>query len=113
MSTELEAVTLDGLAPAPPRRTRKPRAKKPVAQWSVIAFGATWCAPWSLLAPVLDDLADDGIPVQRHDVDVDAATAERYRIITLPTLLLLRDGTERRRITGAVSAAELRGFMGR
>lgn len=106
--------TLDGLAaPVPARRTRRARpAAKAATTWSLVAFGAAWCAPWPLLHPVLEQIDADGVPVEFVDVDRDAAAAERYRVVTLPTLVVLRDGTERRRITGAVSAGELRGFVG-
>lgn len=74
----------------------------------LVGFGASWCAPWQLLAPVLDRLAEDGIEVRRVDADRYDDHAERFRVICLPTFCLLRDGKEVRRKVGAVSEADLR-----
>ena len=89
------------------------RAAEPPAELSLMAFGATWVAPWQLLAAVLDRLEADGVGVTRVDVDEDEAAAERHRIVSLPTLLVLRGGEERRRLLGAVSEDELRRHLRR
>lgn len=100
-------------APAPASPKRRSRAKKPAAQWSLQAFGAKWCPPWALLGAIFDELEAQGVPVVRVDVDADPQAAERARIITLPTIVILREGQERRRVVGAVSLAELRAFVTR
>lgn len=100
-------------APAPPTRKRRTRRKAPAPQWSLRAFGATWCPVWPLLRTELDKLTADGLKVDVVDVDDDPAAAEEHRIIVLPTILILRDGSERRRITGAVSRDELKAAVRR
>src|SRR5690606_36498210 len=87
---------------------RRPRARKPKPQRSLHAFGAKWCPPWALMNEMFDELEADGVPIVRVDVDADPTSAERFRIISLPTILVLREGAERRRLVGAISAAELR-----
>lgn len=96
-------------SPAPPKK--RSRARKPKPQWSLHAFGAKWCAPWPLVNEMLDELEASGVPVVRVDVDADPTSAERFRIISLPTILVLREGVERRRVVGAISAAELRAHV--
>jgi thioredoxin 1 len=86
-------------------------ASVPRAGLALVAFGAPWCVPWTLLQPVLDELAEQ-VPVVRVDVHEDTATAEMYRVVSLPTFVVVRDGRERRRFTGAVGAADLRRGLG-
>ena len=107
------ALDLPGASLAVAPKQRRRAVKKVNASWSLQAFGAPWCAPWELLGGVLDTLEADGVPVERIDVDADPQAAERHRILILPTILVLRDGTERRRILGAVSLAELRAHLDR
>lgn len=78
-----------------------------------MAFGASWCAPWPLLQPILDRIVEAGITVQRVDIDSDEQLAERFRIVSVPTLILMRGSEERRRILGAVSEAELLALLTR
>jgi len=83
------------------------RAKAPAAPLTLLAAGATWAPPWTLLQPTLDRLEEAGITVTRVDVDEDEAAAEKYRIISVPTILVLRGTEERRRFIGAVGYDEL------
>lgn len=111
MSTD-ETLSLDllGSAAAPAARRRAPRRKKK-QEFSLRVFGATWSPVWPLVCDILDTLEADGVPVERVDVDVDAPAAEHDRIVTIPTILVLREGTERRRLMGAVSLDELRAHV--
>lgn len=77
------------------------------------AFGSAWCPVWSLLCTSLQELTADGIRVELVDVDADPIAAERARIVVLPTVLLLRDGSERRRVLGATSAGHVRQLIDR
>lgn len=60
-----------------------------------------------MLRPHLDSLSHDGVTVDMIDVDEDPAAAERHRIISLPTILVMRGTEERRRIVGATNGQEL------
>jgi thioredoxin 1 len=67
------------------------------------AFTAEWCAPCAWLYPILDSLAGeigDRLPVLRIDVDTVPETALRYRIASVPIVLLLDRGVERARSVG-------------
>lgn len=74
------------------------------------AFGATWSVPWRLLAGELAELAGDPLAecqVRVVDVDAEPALADRWRVVSIPTFLVLERGEEKRRVVGAVSAGEL------
>jgi thioredoxin 1 len=79
---------------------------------ALLCFGARWAPPWVLLQPALDRLAAAGADIRRVDLDLDPVAAEQHRIITVPTLIVLRGTVERRRILGAVSEAELHDLLG-
>jgi thioredoxin 1 len=67
------------------------RAAGPV----LVDFSAGWCGPCQALAPILDAVAADEaerLTVVKLDVDANPATATRYAIRGLPTLLLFKDG---------------------
>ena len=61
-----------------------------------VDFFATWCGPWQMLAPVLEDMDRNGdfgdIKVIKVDVDEAPEIAARYGVQSIPTLLLLKDG---------------------
>lgn len=59
----------------------------------LVDFWATWCGPCKMLAPVLDELAQEiDIPIVKVEVEENPATAEEYGIMSVPSLLLFKDG---------------------
>ena len=74
----------------------------------LVDFYADWCGPCRLMAPVLDQIARahaGDVLVVKLDTDRNPATAERFGIRGIPTMILFRDGRELRRQVGAVPAA--------
>ena len=61
----------------------------------VVDFFATWCGPCKMLSPVLEDLANDRSNVNIVKVDVDECQnlAKNYGIMSVPTLLLFKNGS--------------------
>lgn len=80
---------------------------------TLLVFGAAWCAPYVLLDDTLAHLAETGVDVRRINVDTWPQHAEQFRVLSLPTLVWVRDGGERRRHLGAISASELKTFVTR
>lgn len=77
----------------------------------VIDFGAEWCAPCRILAPIIEELAEeykDRIDVSTCDVEDNNALATRYTIRNVPTLLFVRGGEIVERHVGMASAETLR-----
>ena len=61
----------------------------------LVDFFATWCGPCKMIAPVLEDLANDpsfGVRIVKVDVDEAPDAAMEYKVQAIPTLLLFVDG---------------------
>ncbi len=77
----------------------------------LVDFWAEWCAPCKMVAPVLDDLAEeyDGkIKFTKVDVDTSPETAMKYGIRSIPTLLVFKDGSPVDQVVGAVPKAAIK-----
>lgn len=77
----------------------------------LVDFTAAWCPPCRLLTPILEQLADEYGPRARIvglDADDNQATAARFGVRGLPTLLYFRDGTLVDRTVGLLPKAALR-----
>lgn len=73
-------------------------------------FWAEWCGPCKMIAPILEDIAneyEDKLIVAKLDVDSNPATAMRYGVQSIPTLILFKNGQEAVRIVGARSKERL------
>ena len=71
----------------------------------LVDFWAEWCAPCKMVAPVLDDLAneyDGKVKFVKVDVDGNPETATKYGIRSIPTLLVFKDGIPVDQVVGAV-----------
>lgn len=76
----------------------------------LVDFFATWCRPCKMMHPVLEQVKDalgDRIRIIKVDVDKYGATAGRYQIQSVPTLMLFRNGETLWRASGAMSKADL------
>lgn len=72
--------------------------------YAVIDFWATWCGPCRMVAPIVEALAKDyagKITFGELDVDENQQTAMRFNTMSIPTLLILKNGKEVDRIIGA------------
>jgi thioredoxin 1 len=77
---------------------------------TLVDFWAAWCAPCLMIAPAVEEIANDHtgkLRVARMDVDTNRQTPENYGIRGIPTLILFKDGAEVHRIVGARPKAAL------
>ena len=77
---------------------------------TVVDFWAVWCGPCKMIAPVLEDIAEDygdQLQVVKLDVDNNNASAMKYGVMSIPTLILFKDGKAAERIVGFLPKEKL------
>ena len=83
---------------------------KAIAAGTVLVdFWASWCGPCRMVAPVIDQLADDfdgRATVGKVDVDEQGALAMRFGIQSIPTVMIFKDGTVAETLIGVRDYAE-------
>ena len=74
-------------------------------------FWATWCGPCMRQGPIVEALAEEGYAVGKVDVDQNMALAQQFRVVSIPTLILFKDGAEVKRFVGLTSKEELKSAL--
>jgi len=77
----------------------------------LVDFWAPWCAPCRMVAPVVEELAEeyDGrVSFAKLDVDQNPKTASKYRIMSIPSLIIFKNGQPVSQIVGYKPKAELK-----
>jgi thioredoxin 1 len=76
----------------------------------LVDFWAVWCGPCKMIAPVLDEIANEKtgkVKVAKVDVDSNQDLASRYGIRAIPTLLIFKDGQVKEQVVGMVGKKDL------
>ncbi|HDG3889124.1 TPA: thioredoxin [Staphylococcus aureus] len=69
----------------------------------LVDFWATWCGPCKMIAPVLEELAADyegKADILKLDVDENPSTAAKYKVMSIPTLIVFKDGQPVDKVVG-------------
>ncbi|MGH9164500.1 MAG: thioredoxin [Acidimicrobiales bacterium] len=76
----------------------------------LVDFWAEWCGPCKLIAPILQEIATEQagkLRVAKVDVDENLEVARRFEVMSIPTLILFKDGVPKLRMVGAKGKGQL------
>lgn len=80
----------------------------------LVDFWATWCGPCQMIAPIIEEIAkkyEGKIKVGKVNVDEEMGLAQRYKVVSIPTLVLFKNGEAVDTIVGYVSSDELEAWI--
>jgi thioredoxin 1 len=76
----------------------------------LVDFWAEWCGPCKMIAPILEEIASEQsgkVRVAKLNVDDAPATAQEFQVMSIPTLILFKDGEPQKRLVGARGKGQL------
>lgn len=82
----------------------------------LVDFWAQWCGPCRMVAPVLDQIAnemDGKVRIAKLDVDANQTLAYQFQVSSIPTFILFKDGKMADRMMGAVPKSGFESFINR
>lgn len=86
------------------------KSKTPV----LVDFNANWCGPCRMLGPILDEIAseNENIKIVSVNIDSEGDLAEEYGVLSIPCLVLFKEGKEEKRSVGLKPKDEIEKFIG-
>lgn len=82
---------------------------------AVVDFFATWCKPCQMLAPVIEEVSKkyENVSFYKMDIDKETSLAEKYYIMSVPTIMFFKDGELVNQIVGYRSVEEMEEIVGK
>jgi thioredoxin 1 len=80
----------------------------------LVDYWAEWCGPCKMIAPILNDIADEyagRLKVAKINIDENAGTAPKYGVRGIPTLMLFKNGNVEATKVGALNKSQLTAFI--
>ena len=81
----------------------------------LVDFSATWCGPCQMISPIIEELAEelDDVKVCKGDVDDQPTLARKFFVMSIPTMIVFKDGKPAKRHVGALSKEEILELLGK
>jgi thioredoxin 1 len=75
----------------------------------LVDFWAEWCGPCKMIAPVLEEIAaeHDSLRIAKLNVDDNPDAARRFGVMSIPTMIVFKDGQEAKRLIGAKGKGQM------
>ena len=75
----------------------------------IVDFYAEWCGPCKMMSPIIDKIAEENETVKVGKLNVDDAQdiAMKYNVMSIPTIIIFKNGTEFKRFVGVTSKSEI------
>lgn len=83
------------------------KSEKPM----LVDFWATWCGPCMRQGPIIEELAAEGYAVGKVDVDEEPALAQKFGIMSIPTIVVFKGGKEVNRLVGLTPKDRLKSLL--
>ena len=81
----------------------------------LVDFWATWCGPCRMVSPIVDEIANerDDIKVGKINVDEQGELSMQFRIVSIPTLIVMKNGEVANKAVGAMPKEEILNLLGK
>ncbi|MEF9840048.1 MAG: thioredoxin [Lachnospiraceae bacterium] len=80
----------------------------------LVDFNASWCGPCQMLAPIIEELAGEcegKVKLGKLDIDEEMALAQKYKVMSVPTVVLFKEGKEAGRKVGLQSKEDIKQWI--